>query len=92
MQASVMVYRGYVAKGTRLNEGNGTATAGLETEAQMNGKHPHWHLPYGTAPDRAEEPGPVNPDQAQQALLRTRLVVGVGPRGLRPGQPTPLSK
>ena len=74
-------------KCTRLNEGNGTAVACLESEAQMDEKHPN-----GTAPGRPEEPGPVNLDQAQHVLQRAKPVVGVGPGGLRPGHLTPLSK
>ena len=58
----------------------------------MDGKRPSWYRLYEITPGRPKELDPVNLDQAQQVLQRTKLVVGVGPRGLRPGHPTPLSK
>ena len=54
----------YVAKGTRLTEGNGMAVTDPETEAQMDEQHPNRYRPYETAPGRPEELGPANLGQA----------------------------
>jgi hypothetical protein len=78
--------KGLIGRGLCFLEGFGRAPAdNPSVVAQMREKHPQRGESLGPLEPRPTESPPANLDGMKDVVMKTRALVGVGPRGLRPG-------